>query len=210
MKKPMLIIFVFLPLLVIIGVILYYIFLKMPNKKNVSSNAKGEILMIIAPKDFRDEELKQPKEAFENAGYKVTIASKGVRQASGMLGGVVSVDVDIKEVDINKYLAVVFVGGSGASVYFGDPDVLRIAKEAVSSDKVVGAICIAPSILANAGVLEGKRVTSFPSEEENIKSYGGIYTGEKVSADGNIITAKGPEAASEFGSKMVELLNQKR
>ncbi len=166
------------------------------------------ILMVIAPENFRDEELLEPKEIFENLGTLVTVASKGTDSARGMYGAMVTVDKDILEVNVEKYDAVVFVGGSGTTIYFEDQIAQNIAKEAYEKGKIVGAICIAPSILANAGLLEGKSVTSFSSEKANLESHGAEYTGATVEQDGNIITGNGPEAATEFGQKIEEALNQ--
>ncbi|MCD6477913.1 MAG: DJ-1/PfpI family protein [Candidatus Aenigmarchaeota archaeon] len=165
------------------------------------------ILMVIAPSGFRDEELLEPKKVFEDLGASVTVASEGVDSAKGMLGVVVSVDEDVKDVDIDDYDALVFPGGSGASVYFHDDEILNLVKEAYEKGKVIGAICIAPSILANAGILEGKHVTSFPSEKDNLEAHGAIYTGADVEQDGKIITCSGPHAATEFGLKIAEVLS---
>ena len=166
------------------------------------------ILMIIAPENFRDEELLEPKKVFEDHGASVTIASRGVDSARGMLGAIVTVDEDISMVDVDDFDAVVFVGGSGASVYFQDEEVLNLAKEAFEKGKVIGAICIAPSILANAGLLDSKKATSFPSEKENLEAHGAEYTGADVEEDGKIITSTGPQAAAEFGLKITEALSQ--
>lgn len=170
-------------------------------------NLSGKkILMVIAPTNFRDEELAEPKKIFEEAGAQVTIASKGVSEARGMFGATASVDKDISEVSVGDFDALVFVGGSGTSVYFEDEAALRLAREAAEQGKVVGAICIAPSILANAGVLSGKRATVFSSEAGNFQSKGAQYTSESVVQDGNIITGDGPQAARDFGKKVAEAL----
>jgi len=177
------------------------------EQKEVSLDLAGKkVLMIIAPKNFRDEELLRPKEILEKAKANVTIASKGVKTAKGMLGSSVSVDLDLSQVNVKDYDAIVFVGGTGAEVYFNDSKALKIAKEAYEQDKVVAAICIAPSILANAGILEGKQATAFPSEASNLEANGARYTGEAVTIDGRIITAKGPEAASQFGNAIAKAL----
>lgn len=165
-----------------------------------------KILLIIAPENYRDEELEHPKEVFIQKGYDVEIASKGVESATGMLGGTTPVDLDISKVNTGDYEAVIFVGGSGSNVYFNDETAHNLAREMLSSDKVVGAICIAPSTLANAGLLDKKKATAFPSEEANLKQQGANYTGELVTVDGKIVTANGPKAAKDFGQKIVELL----
>jgi protease I len=165
-----------------------------------------KILMVIAPHNFRDEEFLRPKEVFEKNEAQVTIASKEVSEAPGMLGAKAKVDIDISQVKVADYDALVFIGGTGASVYFDDETVLSLVKAADEQGKVIGAICISPSILANAGILKDKRVTSWPSEQINLENQGAVYTGANVEVDGQIVTAKGPEAAVVYGEKIVELL----
>jgi protease I len=122
------------------------------------------------------------------------------------MGATAEIDKDISAVDVDEYDAVVFIGGQGASVYFDDSTALAIAKDAYEKGKVVGAICIAPSILANAGVLEGKKATCFNSESSNLETQGAEYTGSDVEIDGNVITANGPAAARKFGAAVAEAL----
>ena len=165
-----------------------------------------DILFVVAPGDYRDEELDDSRQVLEAAGYSAVIASKGVSTAKGMLGGSVSVDLDVANVQVADYIAVVFIGGSGAEVYFDDATVQNIAKQAVEQGKVVGAICIAPSILANAGLLEGKQATAYSSEASSLSGHGATYTGKAVTTDGLIVTANGPEAAEAFGEALLALL----
>ena len=162
--------------------------------------------MVVAPEDFRDEEFFEPKEIFQKAGLQITVASKGVKEAQGLLGGSASVDVNITQVNLNDYDAVVFVGGPGSNIYFNDSTALELAKSAYQSQKIIGAICIARSILANAGLLQDKKATCFSSEAENLKAKGAQYTGEPVTVDGKIITASGPQAARQFGEAIVKTL----
>lgn len=165
-----------------------------------------KILIVVAPIDFRDEELLDPKNIFEKNGFSIEIASKNTKIAKGMLGGEISVDRDISKVDAKDYDAVIFVGGTGSSIYFNDQHALNLAKRASGLGKIIGAICIAPSILANAGLLSGKTATSFPSEKDNLIKHGAKYSGENVSVDGKIVTANGPKSAKLFGQKISELL----
>lgn len=181
-----------------------------PVKEDTQETAGGEVmanvLMVVAPENFRDEEFLEPKGVFENNGVKVEVASKGVSVARGVLGAKAAVDKDISQINVARYDAVVFVGGAGAETYFADAVALGIAKAAYDSGKIVAAICIAPSILANAGLLEGKTVTAFSSEKGNLEAKGANYTGEAVSVDGRIVTANGPGAAKRFGEAIVKLL----
>ena len=162
--------------------------------------------MIIAPRNFRDEELFHTKEELESSGISVTIASTTTDTATGMLGGTAKPDMTINDVNVDDYDAIVFVGGTGSSIYFNNPKAHEIARSAIEKGKLVGAICIAPSTLANAGLLRGKKATSYPSEEGNLRLKGANYTGNPVEKDGNIITATGPSAAREFGRMIAKSL----
>jgi protease I len=164
------------------------------------------VLMVIAPEGFRDEEFFEPKSVFKQLKIDVTVASKGVKTAKGKLGGSAEVDKDISAVEADDYDAVVFIGGPGTSVYFEDSTALNLAKEAYESEKVVAAICIAPSILANAGILHEKKATCFSSESSNLQEQGAEYTGSDVEIDGKIITANGPAAAKKFALEIAKAL----
>ena len=165
-----------------------------------------KVLMIIAPRDFRDEELFDTKEELEAAGNDVTISSTTTNIVTGMLGRTITPEITLDEVIVDDYDAIVFVGGSGSSIYFHNPKAHEIAKNAYLKGKVIGAICIAPSILANAGLLREKRATCYQSEGNNLKSKGAKYTGKSVEKDGKIITADGPNSARSFGREIAKLL----
>ncbi|MDM7913109.1 MAG: DJ-1/PfpI family protein [Methanotrichaceae archaeon] len=167
---------------------------------------KGNILMVLSPQDYQEDELNVPRDYFESKGYAVTLASKGVKTATGMNGENVSVDMDIDEVNLSGYQAVIFVGGEG--IYYlklnEDPDYTGLAKKAASQNKLVGAICLGPWILADAGLLEGKEATA--AETDYIKSKGAVVSDQPVVQDGNIITANGPDASREFAEAVVATL----
>jgi len=167
----------------------------------------AKVLMIVAHRDFRGEEYAYPKEVFEGAGFEVIAASskKGVAK-SAPVGVTANVTVSLSEVDVKCYEAVVFVGGSGAEEYFENDAAFGIARDAASLGKVLGAICIAPVILARAGVLSGKNATVFPGSEGELKKAGAYCTGEDVAVDGHIVTANGPKAAKKFAEAVVGLI----
>ena len=160
-------------------------------------------LFIIAPEEFRDEELIEPLDVLEDAGVPVTIASQDTILAKGILGAQTNVDIDIDDAEVEDYDAIVFIGGPGAKSYFDDPSAHQLARDAIAEGKILAAICIAPSILANAGVLEGKKATAFKSEIENLKGRGALTVENKVVTDGKIITAPGPKFAKEFGGEIL-------
>ncbi|MCM8799824.1 MAG: DJ-1/PfpI family protein [Candidatus Omnitrophica bacterium] len=167
-----------------------------------------KILMIIAPEDFRDEELLRPKEIFEKNEFKVVIASTSLNTAKGMLGAKIKPDILLTDVIVDDYVAVVFVGGIGASCYWEDHLAHKIANDAYNKGKIVSAICIAPVTLANAGLLSGKKATVWESEAGLLKKKGAQYTGRSVERDGKIITASGPFAAEEFADTILKVLSE--
>ncbi|MBI5207541.1 MAG: DJ-1/PfpI family protein [Candidatus Firestonebacteria bacterium] len=165
-----------------------------------------KVLFIIANNNFRDEELFFPREILQNAGAEIFISSSVLTPASGLKGSKIDIDLTIDTVVPNKFDAVIFVGG-GAREYFSNRIAHKIAQDTIKAGKILGAICIAPVILANSGVLKNKRATVFKSEIETIKKLNIIYDENKVVEDGNIITASGPEAAKEFGEAIKNKLS---
>ena len=165
-----------------------------------------KVVFIIAQKDFRDEELLEPKAVLDRRGVVTSVASATRHKAIGKLGTELTPNLALAEVEAKNFDAIVFVGGPGATQYFNDLAAHKLAKDFYKAGKIVAAICIAPSVLGNAGVLIGKTVTAFPSEEENLRNRGADYTGMPVEIDGKIITAKEPLAAKEFGEKLAYLL----
>ncbi len=165
-------------------------------------------LLILAPERFRDEEYFQTKDELEKAKIGVVTASKNPGTIGGMLGGKAAAGIGFRDVDINAYNAIVFIGGGGSAAYFNDSQALSIAKKAAESGKVIAAICIAPVILANAGLLKGKKATVSAGEEDSLRAKGAIYTGEALTVDGSIITACGPKASKDFGKAIAHALGR--
>ena len=165
-----------------------------------------KIVMIIANKDFRDEELKKPKVILEDSGIEVVVASSSLDEAHGMLGYKIKPDILVNDIKIDEYDAVVLVGGLGAKEYWEDTTVHKLVNDTYDKNKVIAAICIAPVTLAKSGILNGKKATVFFTEGGHLKRGGATYTGKAVEVDGNIITGNGPGAATKFGEALVELL----
>lgn len=165
-----------------------------------------KVLMVIASQQFRDEEYAAPRKILESEGAQITVASSSVAPATGMLGMTVTADLLLDQVAPDDYDAVIFVGGMGATEYWENPTAHRLAQRLVAQGKVTSAICLAPMTLANAGLLARKRATMWPSEAEQFKSKGVVYTGKAVERDGRVITGSGPEAAEPFGRAILEAL----
>jgi protease I len=102
------------------------------------------------------------------------------------------------------------VGGTGASRYWEDTTIHSMLKQAVKQNKVIGAICIAPVTLANAGILKDRKATVYKTETKKLEAKGVKCTGKVVQRDGNIITANGPGAATFFGTVIAQALKEQK
>ncbi len=168
--------------------------------------AGKRVVMIIAPEDFRDEELIEPQGVLYDRGAEVKVASASLEIAKGMLGAQVKPDLLVSDIKVEDWDAIILVGGGGSSIYWDDPFVHSMLNEAVKQNKIVGAICIAPVTLANAGILTGKKATVYSSETQKLVDKGAKCTGKEVQIDGKIITASGPPAAKAFGDAIAKAL----
>ena len=170
-----------------------------------------KIAIIIAFRDFRDEEYFIPKEVLESTGAEIKTVSTEKGIAIGSQGGEANVDIVLSEIKVSDFDAVVFIGGPGAPKYLDNEISYKISQDVVSQGKVLAAICISPTILAKAGVLSGKNATvwSSPLDKSAIKileQNSVIYQKDSVVVDGKIVTANGPSVAEEFGKAIVSLL----
>jgi len=188
--------------------------IKEPNERKETSemNAAGtkKVVLIVPSENFRDEELFNTQNTLSDIKAKITIASSKMGIIKGMLGGKAESEILIDDVAVDDYDAVVFIGGSGAKEYFNNKTALNIAKQAKEKGKILAAVCIAPTILANAGVLKGVKATSFPSEQGILKKAGAVFTGADVVRDGLIITGSGPKASEKFGKTIADALSSEQ
>ena len=168
-------------------------------------------LMIIAPRDFRDEEYQEPKAILEREGVKVVVASTVAGTARGMFGTQVTPDTTIDEVNPAEFDAVVVVGGSGSQTHlWNNSKVHKIVQALHKKGGLVAAICISPVVLAKAGLLTGRKATVFRTATtlNELKKGGAVISDAPVVVDRKIITGRGPEAAREFGLKIAESLSR--
>ncbi len=172
-----------------------------------------KILMVVAPERFRDEEYQVPYGHFTKRGAQVTVASTKKGTATGMFGAKAEATVTVGEVKAADYDAVIFVGGAGVPIVRADVKAVALAKEA-KDRPVLAAICWAPTILAKAGVLVGRKATVWKGDDAEygattdkvLQKHGAFFTGDEVTVDGNIVTGNGPAAAQKFAEAIEKLL----
>ncbi len=173
-----------------------------------------KIIFIISPQYFRDEELFQTKDSLEKNGIKTKIASLKKEECTGSRGGKIISEYILEEINANDFDGIVFVGGGGTPIIRKNKRALELAKEFNAKNKLVCAICWASTILAKAGILNGKKATVWLGEDPEynmttdkvLEKFGAIYSPELIVEDKNIITAQGPNQAKEFGEKISKKL----
>lgn len=182
---------------------LFVLVLMVISTVNIFGDNMKKVVFVVAPEVFRDEEYIEPKNILEKAGVEVTTASTVVGEIYGKIKIKAQSQMLVKDIKVEDFDGIFFVGGNGASVYFDDKTAHDIANKFYDSGKIVSAICIAPVILAKAGLLSGKKATVFPSGADILKQNGANYTGKDVEVDGRIVTGNGPEAAKKFGETLL-------
>lgn len=164
----------------------------------------GEILIPLAP-GFEEIEAITNIDVLRRAGLEVITAGIGSKEIEGKHNIKIQADTEISKVDANHLEAVILPGGMPGAANLRDSEkLLKIIKEVYSQGKLCAAICAAPMVLDAAGILEGKKATSYPGFDKEMPSCN--YQQERVVIDGNIITARGPGVAMEFALTVVEYL----
>lgn len=171
-------------------------------------------VMILATDGFEQSELMEPKANLENAGFETTVVSLVDGKIRGWdqkdWGDAVKVDKTVDEISSCKgYDALLLPGGQM------NPDILRMNKKAVEilgffnhTKKPIAAICHAPWLLIEAGLVEGKNVTAWPSVRTDLKNAGAKVVDKEVVVDGNLITSRKPEDIPAFSKALIEILGE--
>jgi protease I len=185
--------------------------------ENVMPDIKQARILIMATDGFEQSELMVPQEKLSDAGATVEVAAPKSRMKSGKIygwdesdwGKTVSVDKDIDDVNPADYDALVLPGGQI------NPDKLRVEPKAVeiirafySSGKTVAAICHAPWLLIEAGVIKGKKCTSYYSIKTDVINAGGQWRDETVVTDQGLITSRNPGDLDAFVNKIIEEIRE--
>ena len=171
-------------------------------------------VMILATNGFEQSELMKPKANLANAGIETEIVSLESGEIKGWKdngwGESVAVDKTVDDVSsCEGYDALLLPGGQM------NPDILRMNERAVAivrefgmADKPIAAICHAPWLLAEAGLIDGKTVTGWPSIRTDLKNAGANVVDEEAAVDGNLITSRNPDDIPAFSKALIEMLGE--
>lgn len=145
-------------------------------------------------------------DVLRRAGIETEIVSiTGNRQVTGSHNITIQADKCIQDVDIDRADVIFLPGGMPGTLNLaGCEELMKAVQHFYESGKRLAAICAAPSILGNLGILKGKKATCYPGFED--KLLGAEYCSDKVVTDGTITTAKGMGAAIELGLELIRIL----
>ncbi len=122
-------------------------------------------------------------------------------------GVTIEPDTDLDSVLNNDYDMIVLPGGlPGADYLNSDPRIRNLLQKMAASKKYTAAICAAPKVLAHAGLLDGKKATSYPGFLENLELPNTQLCEDPVVKDGRVITSRGPGTAMDFALELIEIL----
>lgn len=160
-------------------------------------NARG-ILLFTAADQYNDTELSGVLKVLRKAGRGIFIASDAVTVCKGSSGGRVRHDVRLENANAHNFEALIIIGGTGIASYSGNLLLRKLILDFHNSGKVIGAICAAPVVLAEVGILEGRRAACHSSVRKQIETAGASLTGNTIEADDTIVTAAGEADAERF------------
>lgn len=164
------------------------------------------IVLILPERLFHETEYEWLKEIFANEGAAVVTASAKLAGAYSASGKEIRPNIRLKDMVVDEIDAVVFIGGAGCLQYLSDYTAHKIAKQTLGSGKILAAIHQAPRILAQAGLLRGKKATCATSAQSYLTEKGAVFTGKDVQWDGNLVTATGPNTVKQLGKEIVSTL----
>ncbi|RBP40458.1 protease I [Roseimicrobium gellanilyticum] len=164
---------------------------------------------ILAADGFEQSELEEPLHALERAGANVTIISPHGGRIQGMhhleKADEFDVDIPLKSAHSEDFDALLLPGG------LANPDELRSNEQAVEfvrefadAGKPIAAICHGPWILIEAGIVNGRRLTSWPAIQSDIRNAGGEWVDEPVVVDHGLVTSRKPDDLKAFNAKVIE------
>src|SRR6201995_3261153 len=176
---------------------------------------KGKKVAILAADMLERVELEEPRQALEDAGAEVEIVSIHDGEIQGFdhfdPASSLKVDRTVQEVSPDDYAALLTPGGVATPDQLrGDEDAVAFVRGFDEAGKPMAVICHGPWVLVEARVVRGRRVTSWPTLETDIRNAGGDWVDQEVVVGGNIVTSRKPEDIPAFNREMTRLFSGER
>jgi protease I len=171
----------------------------------------GARVLIIATDGFEQSELFDPRQTLLHAGHEVTLASDTLEPIQGMKhdekGDTITPDMLLADVEVDAFDALLLPGGvANPDKLRTDAEAVQLVKDFVDRDVPVAAICHGPWLLAEADVIRGRTLTSWPSIRTDLRNAGAEVVDEEVCVDGNFITSRNPDDIPAFNDALLKAL----
>lgn len=173
---------------------------------------KGSVPRVLVPLAQGCEELEAVTiiDLLRRAGIEVTSAGLDAGSVTASRGVTLIPDTDLESALKSDYDMIVLPGGLPGADHLDDDERIRsVLKKMANNGKYTAAICAAPKVLANAGVLAGKTATSYPGFLDGLGLSDTTLSNEAVVRDGKVITSRGPGTAIDFALELIEVLSGK-
>jgi 4-methyl-5(b-hydroxyethyl)-thiazole monophosphate biosynthesis len=166
--------------------------------------ANVSVLAILA-EGFEEIEAVTIIDLLRRADIQVTVAGLGAQKITGSHQIIIQCDVQLEDVNTDQFTHLFLPGGQpGSTNLKNNKTVLEFIRSFNKSQKTIGAICAAPTVLHEAGIVKNRKITSFPAEKEIFVD--SIYMEEDIVHDGNIITSRGVGTAIKFALYMIGII----
>jgi protease I len=178
----------------------------------MTTSIKGKRIAFLATDGVEEVEYTQPRQAVEQAGGVAELVSikSGEIQALNHLdkAGTYPVEQQAKDADVDRYDALVLPGGVANPDFLRmDPDAVRFVREFFATGKPVAAICHGPWTLVEAGVVDGRTLTSWPSLRTDLANAGATWVDQQVTIDGSLVTSRKPDDLKAFCEALLEQIS---
>ncbi len=175
----------------------------------MSASINGKRVAFLATDGVEEVEYTEPRKAVEQAGGQAELISikDGEIQAVNHMdkAGTYQVDRQVRNADPDEYDALVLPGGVANPDFLrADPDAVGFVRAFMSAGKPVAAICHGPWTLVEAGAVDGRTLTSWPSLRTDLANAGATWVDEQVYVDGALVTSRKPDDLPAFCEAMLE------
>jgi len=179
----------------------------------MTASIQGKRVAFLATDGVEEVEYTEPRKAVESAGGTAELISikSGEIQAVNHMdkAGTYPVDKEVKDASPDEYDALVLPGGVANPDFLrADPDAVRFVRDFVTSGKPVAAICHGPWTLVEAGVVDGRTLTSWPSLRTDLANAGATWVDEQVYVDEALVTSRKPDDLPAFCAAMLDQIQQ--
>ncbi|MBS8227804.1 type 1 glutamine amidotransferase domain-containing protein [Vannielia litorea] len=170
-------------------------------------------ILIIATHGFEQSELEFPRDQLRAKGATVHVATLDGKAIKGWEGSdwgrEAEADTQISRVGAGEYDALVIPGGQiNPDLLRVEPDVLKLVRDFHDTGKTIAAVCHAPWVLVEAGIVKGREMTSYTSIKTDVKNAGAHWVDREVVADNGLVTSRKPDDLKAFVSKIVEEIEE--